>query len=70
MLTGKECKLTKSIGQKIVRTIGGDAFSIDISKNLLDFPQQIASSLLPGIILTDLPCLSLPDTSLRKVCNP
>ena len=45
---GKVCKLQKKIGQELTKTIGADAFSIDISKNLLDIPQEIASSLLPG----------------------
>ncbi len=46
--SGKECKLQKKIGDELTKTIGGDAFSVDISKNLLDIPHQIATSLLPG----------------------
>ena len=48
MFAGKVCKLEKTIGQALNKTIGGDAFSIDISKNLLSIPHQLSTSLLPG----------------------
>lgn len=46
--TGRQCRLIKNIGERLSKTIGGEAFSIDISKNIIDIPQGIASSLLPG----------------------
>jgi hypothetical protein len=45
---GKECKLQKKIGDELTKVIGGDAFSVDINKNLLELPRELPSALLPG----------------------